>query len=153
MKPKRLSLFPNLPPSKEHIPILSRRTDSGPNRNNLFSTILIRERYQHVLVSFQNDIGTFVLSFLTFPPTVAYNNIASWDSSLRWKDWVKGGMTVLVTLRVRFGLAWGPPCGHVTQDRSLVPTHTCHQTLGRTHTIHWLGPRIYKHTARTSQSV
>jgi hypothetical protein len=33
---------------------MARRTDSGPNRNNLFSTRQIRERY-----------GTLVLSFLT----------------------------------------------------------------------------------------
>ncbi len=35
------------------------------NRNNLFSIRQSRERYQKVLASFQNDIGTFVLSLLT----------------------------------------------------------------------------------------
>ena len=39
-------------PSKEHISIYSRRADSGPNKNNLFSTRQIRERFQNVLVSF-----------------------------------------------------------------------------------------------------
>jgi hypothetical protein len=39
-------------PSKELISTLSRRADSGPNRNNLFSTRQIREQYQNVLVSF-----------------------------------------------------------------------------------------------------
>jgi hypothetical protein len=39
-------------PSKEIMSIWSRRTDSGPNRNTLFSTRQIRERYQNVLVSF-----------------------------------------------------------------------------------------------------
>ncbi len=51
--------------SKEILYILSRRADSGPNQKNLSSIRQIRERYQKVLVSFQNDIGTFVLSFLT----------------------------------------------------------------------------------------
>ena len=37
----------------------------GPNRNDLFSIRQIRERYQNVLVSFQNNIGTFVHLFLT----------------------------------------------------------------------------------------
>ncbi len=32
--------------------IWSKRTDTGPNRNNLFSIRQIRERYQNILVSF-----------------------------------------------------------------------------------------------------
>jgi hypothetical protein len=36
----------------------SMRAYSGPNRNNLFWIRQIRERYQNVLVSFQNDIGS-----------------------------------------------------------------------------------------------
>jgi hypothetical protein len=51
--------------SKEIISIWSRGADYGPNGNNLFPIRQIRERYQNVLVSFQNDIGTFDLSFLT----------------------------------------------------------------------------------------
>ncbi len=43
---------PESAPLKEIISIWSRRADSGPNRNNLFSTRQIRERYQNILVSF-----------------------------------------------------------------------------------------------------
>jgi hypothetical protein len=64
MKPKRLSSSPNLSYRKRTFLFLSRRADSVPNWNNLFSMRQFRERYKNVLVSLQNDIGTFVLSFL-----------------------------------------------------------------------------------------
>jgi hypothetical protein len=44
--------IPKSTPSKEIMSIWSRRTDSGPNQNNLFSTRQIWERYQNFLVSF-----------------------------------------------------------------------------------------------------
>jgi hypothetical protein len=47
-------------PSKDIMSICSRRADSGPNRNNLFWNDTKTFRFR-----FQNDIGTFVLSFLT----------------------------------------------------------------------------------------
>jgi hypothetical protein len=58
---------PEYAASKEIISILSMRADSGPNRNNLFSTRQIRERYSTKIFwfRFQNDIGAFVHSFLT----------------------------------------------------------------------------------------
>ncbi len=49
---KTSEVVPESAPSKEIISIWSRRADSGLNRNNLFSTRQIRERYQIVLVSF-----------------------------------------------------------------------------------------------------
>jgi hypothetical protein len=49
---KTSEFVPESAPSKEHISIWSRRADSGPNRNNLFSTRQIQEHYQIVLVSF-----------------------------------------------------------------------------------------------------
>jgi hypothetical protein len=52
--------------SIEIVSVWFRRADPGPNRKNLFPIKQIRETYQNVLVSsFQNDIGTFVLLFLT----------------------------------------------------------------------------------------
>jgi hypothetical protein len=77
MKPKRLSSFPNLPHRKR--PFLG-RAESGPNRNNLFSTRQIRERYQNVLVSFRKryqnvcppvfDITPPMSSQLLHPPNL-----------------------------------------------------------------------------------
>ncbi len=58
---KKFEFVPEFVLSKEIISIWSRRADSGPNRNNLFSIRQIRERYQNVLFSFQNDIRMFVL--------------------------------------------------------------------------------------------
>ncbi len=49
--------------------IWSRRTDSGPNRNNLFSTRQIRERYQNVLVWFPKryrNVCPFVFYITSF---------------------------------------------------------------------------------------
>jgi hypothetical protein len=43
---------PESAPSKQIISIRSRRTDFGPNRNNLLSKRQIQERYQNILVSF-----------------------------------------------------------------------------------------------------
>jgi hypothetical protein len=59
------AFFPEFVLFQEIISIWSRRADSGPNRNNLFSIRQIRQRYRNVLVLLQSDIRTFVLSFLT----------------------------------------------------------------------------------------
>ncbi len=65
MKKITIEFVPEFFISKEILSIWPRRADSGPNRNNLFSVIQIRERYQKCWFRFQNDIGTCVLSFLT----------------------------------------------------------------------------------------
>jgi hypothetical protein len=62
---KTFEFVPEFVLSKEIISIWSRRADYGPNRNYLFSIRQILERYQNVLVSFQNNIGTYVHLFLT----------------------------------------------------------------------------------------
>jgi hypothetical protein len=56
---KTLDFVPELVLSKEIISIWSRRADSGPNQNNLFSIRQIQERFQNVLVSFQNNRLSF----------------------------------------------------------------------------------------------
>ncbi len=59
---------PKSAPSKEHISIWSRRADSRPNQNNLFSTRQIRERYQNVLDSFPKryrNVCLFVFDITT----------------------------------------------------------------------------------------
>jgi hypothetical protein len=49
---KTSEFAPESAPSIEHISIWSRRADSGPNQNNLFTTRQIQKQYQNVLVSF-----------------------------------------------------------------------------------------------------
>jgi hypothetical protein len=62
---KSLSFIPKSAPLKEIMSIWSRRTDSGPNRNNLFSTRQICECYKNVLVSFPKQYQNVCLSLLT----------------------------------------------------------------------------------------
>ncbi len=65
---KTFEFIPEFVLSKEIISFWSRTAYSEPNRNNLFSVRQIQDRYQNILVSLQNDIGMFVLSFLTLIP-------------------------------------------------------------------------------------
>jgi hypothetical protein len=55
---EKFEFIPEFVLLKEFISIWFMKAYSGPNRNNLFSIRQIRECYQIVLVSFQNDIGS-----------------------------------------------------------------------------------------------
>jgi hypothetical protein len=78
MKPKCLSFIPKSAPSKEIMSIWYRRTDSGPNRNNLHSQ---QDKFGNDIKSFwfrfQNDIGKFVLSFLGIALIII--NLEPWE--------------------------------------------------------------------------
>ncbi len=65
-------------PSKEHISIYSRRADSGPNQNNLFSTRQIRERFQNVLVSISKRFG-FVFKTISERFSFSFWHYYRWD--------------------------------------------------------------------------
>jgi hypothetical protein len=62
---KTFGFTPEFVLSKEIISIWSRRADSEQNRNGLFSIRQIREQYQNILVSFQNNTRMCVHSFFT----------------------------------------------------------------------------------------
>jgi hypothetical protein len=66
MKQKTIDFFPEFVLSKEILSIRPRRADSGSNRNILFSRREIGNENKTFWFHFQNDIGKFVLSFLTF---------------------------------------------------------------------------------------
>jgi hypothetical protein len=63
MRPKRLSLFPNLPHRNS-----TSLFNSGQNQNSLFSTRQIRERFPNLLVSFSKryrNVSPFVFDLTT----------------------------------------------------------------------------------------
>ncbi len=65
MKQKTIEFFHEFVLSKEILSIRPRRADSRPNRKNLFSIEKFGNDTKTFWFRFQNDIGTFVLSFLT----------------------------------------------------------------------------------------
>jgi hypothetical protein len=62
---KTFEFVPEFVLSKEIISVWSGRADFGPNRNNLFLIRKILENTKTFWFCFQNNIGKFVLSFLT----------------------------------------------------------------------------------------
>ncbi len=72
---KKSEFVPKCAPSKEHMSFWSRRADSGPNRNNLFSRRQIRGRSQNILVLFPKryrNVCPFVFYIWRFPPPTAF---------------------------------------------------------------------------------